>query len=183
MNRRAILGLPLLALGMTWAGSFGSPLLQEWMIDGQDRFWSIKKQKCEMAQLREVAREIEALDPGGKTLLTQDLYLAVETGRRVPRQLAMGPFSYWGESLPYPGAEETALDDEGMRALLDGAPCEIAAMSGYSFAITVPRCDETPFEKQMEFWSMLKKRYELVFRECGFGQNSTTLLVLKRRQE
>jgi len=95
----------------------------------------------------------------------------------------MGPFSYWGESLPYPGAEETALDDEGMRALLDGAPCEIAAMSGYSFAITVPRCDETPFEKQMEFWSMLKKRYELVFRECGFGQNSTTLLVLKRRQE
>jgi len=157
----------LLVLGLAWACAFGSPLLESWMTNGQDRFWSRKKDKCEMAQLREMARVVDALDPGGKTLLTQDLYLAVETQRSVPAGLEMGPFSI--------------LSDDGWRALLESAPCEVAALSGYTFAVNPPRCDERPVERQLEFWDILKKNYELVLKEDDFGQNATTLLVLRKK--
>lgn len=156
----------LLVLGLACACSFGSPLLEKWTVNGQDRFWSRKKQQCELAQLRDVANRIEAMDPGGRELLTQDLYLAIETGRRVPEGLEMGPFSM--------------LDDAGWRRLLESAPCRIAALSGYSFAIEPPACNERPVGQQMEYWSILKKRYGLAWKEDDFGQNSTTLVVLER---
>jgi hypothetical protein len=35
----------------------------------------------------------------------------------------------------------------------------------------------------MEYWQLLKEKYDLVDREEMFGQNATTLLVLKRREE
>lgn len=171
----------LLALGLAWAGSFGSPLLEGWTTNGHDRFWTNKKAKSEIRQLMEVAQDIESLDPGGKEILTQDLYLAIETNRRVPIQLAMGPFAYWGDTLPYAGAEKVLLDDAGMEALLESAPCEIAAMSGYTFAITAPGGSETPMERQIWFWSLLKRRYNMVFTEEDFGQHATPLLVLKRK--
>ena len=157
----------LLVLGMTWACSFGSPLLEKWSTNGQDRFWSLKKDRYELAQLQDVAREIEAMDPGGKDLLTQDLYLAIETGRKVPRGLEMGPFAM--------------LSDAEWTTLLEGAPCSVAALSGYSFAIVPPRCTERSVEQQMAFWEVLKKNYSLVSKEENFGQNATTLLLLKRK--
>lgn len=178
-------GVPLclMAFGLSWACSFGSPLLEGWMTNGQDRFWTLKKSSCELAQLRNVARRIETLDPGGTTLLTQDLYLAVETNRRVPHGLEMGPFSYWGEKVPDFAAGRPVLDDKGLRALLAEAPCEVAALSGYTFAVTVPSGVETPCERQMDYWRILERRYELVFKEAAFGQNATTLLVLRRRKD
>ena len=157
----------LLVTGLCYASSFGSPLLQEWMVNGQDRFWSLKKQKTELAQLRDVAETIEALDPGGKTLLTQDLYLAIETGRKVPEGLEMGPFAM--------------MSDEQWKSLLNECECEIAALSGYTFAIEPPRCDERPMDRQLEYWNILHRRYEFVVREDDFGQNATPLLILKRK--
>ena len=160
----------LLVLGLCFANSFGSPLLEKWMTNGQDRFWSLKKEKCEMAQLRDVARRIEARDPGGKTLLTQDLYLAIETGRKVPTGLEMGPFAM-------------LTDEEWKKLLTETAPasCTVAALSGYAFAIEPPVCTERSIEKQMEYWTLLKRNYGLVDREETFGQNATTLLILKRK--
>ena len=160
----------ILTLGLCFASSFGSPLLEKWMTNGQDRFWSLKKESCEMAQLRDVAKRIEAQDPGGKTLLTQDLYLAIETGRTVPKGLEMGPFAM--------------LDDASWKKLLtETAPtnCAVAALSGYAFAIEPPICKERSIEKQMEYWTLLKQNYKLVDREEAFGQNATTLLMLKRK--
>ena len=157
----------LLVLGLCFANSFGSPLLEKWMTNGQDRFWTLKKGSCEMAQLRDVARRIEAQDPGGKTLLTQDLYLAIETGRSVPKGLEMGPFAM--------------LSDAEWRDLLGHPSCPIAALSGYSFAVEPPVCKERSIDLQMEYWSILKRKYELVSREENFGQNQTTLLLLKRK--
>ena len=159
----------LLTLGLAWAASFGSPLLEKWTTNGQDRFWTLKKDQCELAQLRDVARYIEEEDPNGETLLTQDLYLAIETGRKVPDGLEMGPFSM--------------LSDEAWRKLLSSAPCKIAALSGYSFAIAPPRCDETPVERQIEYFHLLKKNYDLVQKVDNFGQNATSLLILKRKDE
>ena len=139
------------------------------MTNGQDRFWTLKKDRCELAQLRDVARIIEEEDPNGDMLLTQDLYLAIETGRKVPEGLEMGPFSM--------------LSDEEWRRLLSSAPCRIAALSGYSFAIDPPRCDEVPVERQMEYWKLLKKDYDLVMKEDAFGQNATALLILRRKAD
>lgn len=155
-----------LTIGLSFAVSFGSPLLEEWMTDGQDRFWTLRKKDCEMALLREAAREIERLDPGGKTLLTQDLYLAIETGRRVPDGLEMGPFSM--------------LSDDEWRDLLRNADCPVAALSGYTFAIDPPVCGERPADEQIEFWNIVKSRYSYAGQIDGFGQNSTSLLLLKR---
>lgn len=154
-----------LLLGLSAATSFGSPLLQEWMSDGQDRFWPITKDKSEIALLRDAAREIERFDPGGSRLLTQDIYLAVETGRKVPKGLEMGPFS--------------VLSDDRWRELLLTTDIPLAALSGYTFAVNPPVCDERPVEKQLEFWNILKTRYSYIGKMDRFGQNSTTLLFLK----
>ena len=157
----------LLALGLSWGCSFGSPLLEKWMTNGQDRFWALKKEKSELAQLRDAAQLVEALDPGGKTLFTQDTYLAVETGRKVPDGLEMGPFSI--------------LSDAEWRALIDRAACPVAALSGYTFAINPPACDERPYDEQMDYWRRVKDRYDRVVALPDFGQQATTLLILKRK--
>ena len=159
---------PLLALGMAWACTFGSPLLEEWTTNGHDRLWALKKEKSEVCQLRDVARIVEALDPGGTELLTQDTYLAVETGRKVPAGLEMGPFSM--------------LSKEEWRKLLETTDARIAALSGYTFAVEPPVCKERPIEEQMEFWSILKTRYDLVANIDCFGQNATPLMILKKKE-
>ena len=157
--------VPLALLAM--ATAFGNPLLEKWSVNGQDRFWPDRKESSELCQLRQAAATIEQLDPGGKQLLTQDLYLAIETGRKVPEGLEMGPFSM--------------LTHEEWKALLELAPCKVAALSGYTFAIEPPKCNERDFDEQMEYWGMLKRRYELKQRVEKFGQNATTLLVLERK--
>jgi len=161
----------LLVLGLSFATSFGSPLLEKWMTNGQDRFWSLKKSTCELAQLRDVAKRIGKLDPGGKTLLTQDLYLAIETNRKVPKGLEMGPFAILS-------------DAEWKKLLTVTAPaeCRVAALSGYSFAVEPPVCKERSLERQMEYFSLLKRNYKLEEREEFFGQNATSLLILKRKE-
>ena len=162
--------------------SFVSPLLQEWATYAQDRFWSQKKEMTELAKLRQVGREIECLDPGGKTLLTQDLYLAIETGRIVPSGLEMGPFCYFPDWPTDKARSLHVMNRDLMAELLEAAPCPLAACSGYSFAVAAPSCHETPFDEQKRFFSLLKKNYEWVDTSAKFGQNATTLLVLKRRE-
>ena len=163
MDGKRLVPLALLAMAV----AFGNPLLEKWSVNGQDRFWPDRKETSELCQLRRTAAEIERLDPEGKQLLTQDLYLAVETGRKVPEGLEMGPFSM--------------LTHEEWKALLELAPCKVAALSGYTFAIEPPRCNERDFDEQMEYWGMLKRRYELKKRVEKFGQNATTLLILERK--
>ena len=157
----------LLATGLSFGASFGSPLLEKWTTNGMDRFWVIQKGQTELSQLRDAAAKVEALDPGGKTLLTQDLYLAIETGRKVPDGLEMGPFSQ--------------LTDEEWQELLLSAPCPVAALSGYSFAIVPPECRERPFEDQMAFWEMLDVNYTRMAVIDAFGQGATPLIILRRR--
>ena len=157
----------LLVLGMTWATSFGSPLLEKWSTNGQDRFWSIKKDKFELAQLRDVARRIEAMDPGGREIFTQDVYLAVETNRRVPVGFEMGPFA--------------VLSNADIERAIRETEMPVAALSGYCFAIDMPDGTERPIGDQVRYWELLKKKYVLADREESFGQNATPLLILKRK--
>ena len=55
------------------------------------------------------------------------------------------------------------------------------AFSGYAFAIAAPKCDEVPFDRQKRFFHILKDRYEVADTEPNFGQNATTLLILRRK--
>ena len=161
--------------------SFTSPMLQEWATYSQDRFWSQKKPQTELAQLRAVARQLNELDPGGTTLLTQDLYLAVEAGRTVPAGLEMGPFSYFPEMSTDRAQLIHVMNKERMTALLDAAPCTAAALSGYAFAISVPVCTETPQADQDAFRAHVAAQYDAVAQIPRFGQNATPLVLLKRK--
>ena len=69
-----------------------------------------------------------------------------------------------------------------MYDLLESAPCGIAACSGYAFAISAPTCAETDTTEQARLFKELKRGYDLVARETDFGQNATTLLLMKRRE-
>jgi len=160
--------------------SFASPLLQEWATYGQDRFWSVKKEQTELAKLRAAGRRIEELDPKGTTLLTQDLYLAIETGRTVPAGLEMGPFSYFPE-LPTAEAEAVhVLNRERAERLLASAPCPLAALSGYAFAIAAPSCAETPAAERTRLLGILATRHRRVEEMPRFGQNATCLEIYRR---
>lgn len=181
-SRAAVRPVPSAWFAVLVAGmaSFCSPMLQEWATYGQDRFWSRKKETTAMAKLRRTARELEALDPGGTELLTQDLYLAVEAGRTVPRGMEMGPFCYFPDMDTDRARKLHVLNRELMRELLERAPSSAAAVSGYAFAIAVPSCKEVPRDEQRGFVELLKKRYETMKVEENFGQNATSLTVMKR---
>ncbi|MBO5941404.1 MAG: hypothetical protein J6R18_09455, partial [Kiritimatiellae bacterium] len=161
--------------------AFSSSMIQEWLTDGHDRFWALTKDRSELSQIREVAKKLEAADPGGEMLLTQDLYLAVEMGRKVPKGLEMGPFSYFGD-IATPCADAiNVMNRQKMERLLESAPCRLAAFSGYGFAITVPKGVETPKEVQNRFYGILEGKYRQISAVERFGQHNTTLRCFLRK--
>lgn len=174
-HRCALLALVLCA----GFAAFSSPLLQEWFTDGQDRFWVRRRDKSPIEQLTAVAHEIEVLDPDGDSLLTQDLYLAVECGRSVPERFEMGPFGYFPDCSD---DEADALRVFNRRRLLSyletGDLPPVAALSGYAFAIAAPGMGELDETQQTEIFAALNKRYAIEETEERFGQNGTRLLVL-----
>ena len=172
------LWFPVFAAGMC---AFASPQIQDWMTNGQDRFWSLKKEKSELAQMRDVARQLEALDPGGEMLFTQDLYLAVEMGRKVPEGLEMGPFSYFPAMSTADAEALHVMNGERLEALIDSAPCRLAAYSGYGFAIEVPKGTPTPVETRRMFGDRLLRKYSYKGKVDKFGQNHTMLQFFTRR--
>jgi hypothetical protein len=163
--------------------SFASPLLQEWATHGQDRFWSLARPCSSLAQLRRTARQIERLDPSGTEILTQDLYLAVETGRRVPSGFEMGPFCYFPTLSTERAAALHVMNRERMTDCLAKTDCPIVALSGYAFAIAAPTCQEVAKDEQRRFEALLADRYDEVWVEPRFGQNATTLRLLKLKKE
>ena len=94
----------------------------------------------------------------------------------------MGPFCYFPDWPADKARELHVMNRELMAELLESAPCPIAACSGYAFAVTAPSCRETPFDEQKRYFALLKKNYEWADSSAKFGQNATTLLVLKRRE-
>jgi len=174
--------LCLFWVAVTLVASFGSPLPQEWLLARQDRFWAVKKPQSDLALLRQVGRDVRALSGETEhTLLTQDVYVAIEAGMSVPGGLEMGPFSYFPGLSDEDAAMFKVLNRRGLLALIERAPCEVAAVSGYGFAIRAPVMDEVPDEEAQQFWSALTRNYDLVEVVTDFGQHSTTLQLFKRR--
>jgi len=162
--------------------SFASPLIQGWFTDGQDRFWVLKKERTDLMELQAAAREVSALLDGDKLLLTQDLYLAVEAGVRVPRGLEMGPFGYFPDLSDEDALKYHVFNKAGMHQLISEAPCEVAAFSGYGLAIQAPVMDQVPHKEYQSFMRELSLNYDFVQEIPNFGQNETLLQILKRRK-
>lgn len=162
--------------------SFGSPLAQEWFVARQDRFWVVPKKVPDLALLRSVARDVKALSEGDEVLLTQDLYLAVESGQRVPTGFEMGPFAYFPELSDAEAQKYRVLNREGLESVLAAAPATVAAYSGYGFAIQAPVMDRVPEDQRCYLLSLLGRNYDSVQEVVGFGQNGTTLQIMSRRR-
>lgn len=159
-----------------------SSMLQDWTTYTPDRFWSSKMECSELAKLRKTAREINNLDPDGKTILTQDIYLAVETSRKVPEGFEMGPFSLF-PSISIDRAVKIHVHNlQTAKAVIEKAPCSVAAMSGYGFAISAPKCDKVSEKDRSLLFSELEKKYDIALKVEHFGQNDTMLNVYKRRE-
>ena len=162
-------------------GTFASPLPQEWLVARQDRFWPVRKPVSDLALLRATARDIRMLAESDRVLLTQDTYLAVETGMRVPEGLEMGPFCYFPALSDADAKRFHVMNRNRLSALLASAPCGVAAFSGYGLAIRAPVMDEVPQEDVQLFLGLLGKNYDRVQEVPDFGQNCTTLEIMKRR--
>ena len=138
----------------------GSPIAQDWMVWGQDRFWVQVKAEPDLFALRRAGsflrREAQRLHCD--ELWTQDTYLAVEASLRVPKGLEMGPFS-----KPQPLTCEPLL----------------AAWSGYTFALDFPSLK--PDLKQAEQLAALQAVYhQPLLILPSFGQGGTALTIAER---
>ena len=176
----------LLALGTVVAVnlfSISSPLLQQWFTDGQDRFWVVKKTVPDIRELKMAADDIRALAGEEQVLLTQDLYLAVEAGMKVPRGMEMGPFGYFPELSDEDAARFHVLNRRALRELLAQAPCGVAAFSGYGLSIQAPVMDRVPHSEYQEFMALIGGHYDFVQEVENFGQHGTLLQILKRREK
>ena len=121
---------------------------------GRDRIWWRLREESPVAQLRDTAKWVRALNTpeSGTHLLTQDTYLAVEAGLPVPHGLEMGPFSYYPDWEREKAERLGVMNRDMMLELLKtetNAP--IAALSGYSLSIRSPEVQEVVRDDQLAF--------------------------------
>lgn len=178
--RAAAAGALLLLCG---ASAFSSPVNQNWMIIGRDRIWWRMRPQPALLQLREVARDIRARSGSATVLLTQDIYLAVEAGLRVPHGLEMGPFSYYPALTRAQAEKLNVVNRDMLQAMVSEAIAPVAAFSEYSFVMAAPEVKKLSAAEQMAWWEAVATSYELVSEVPDFGQGATTLQVFQRRRD
>ncbi|MFA7256065.1 MAG: hypothetical protein WC047_00620 [Kiritimatiellales bacterium] len=173
---RAVFALLLICA----TASISSPINQDWLIRGRDRIWWKFKETPDLLALQKVGAELrETLGPDG-LLLTQDTYLAIEAGARVPHGMEMGPFCYYPD-MPRDRAEKlNLLNKEMMIETLTQARAPVAAFSGYGLTIRSPEIDELSSND----WKMLRAVLESVYTKTAevpnFGQAHTPLEFFRR---
>ena len=166
--------------------ALGSPLLMDWMVVRKDRLWIETKPKPDVLVLRDVGRRIRALaDASGDDtpyLLTQDAYLAVESGLPLPRGLEMGPFSYFPH-LSNEDAKRHRVHNEAtvLRMIRSPYAPVLAATSGYAFAIDCPTAGRVPEAERRRLLDEIAFFYEPVGTVPDFGQAHTELTLWRRK--
>ena len=114
-------------------------------------------------------------------LLTQDTYLAVESGMTVPEGMELGPFCYFPDMTRENAEACHVLNREMMHSVLTTCESPVAAFSGYGLAIRCPEIMQLPVDEQAELWRMIESRYEQVLETAPFGQADTMLRVFRRK--
>lgn len=162
------------------AAAFASPVNQGWMVIGRDRIWWRLREQPALLQLRAVARDLNVRSGQATMLLTQDTYLAVETGLRVPHGLEMGPFSYYPGLTREQASRLNVVNREMLEELIRGAAAPVAAFSGYSFAMSAPAVERLSAEETLGWWALVETHYTPVTEVADFGQGPTPLRVYER---
>ncbi|HMP73637.1 MAG TPA: hypothetical protein PKE55_10280 [Kiritimatiellia bacterium] len=179
---RSLQGGLALSFLMATAGAWSSPINQSWMIEGRNLIWWQMREEPAMTQLKRVGGWLKEMDGGG-TLLTQDIYLAVEAGMRVPRGMEMGPFSFYPD-LDRDRAERLGVMNlERMQETIEESDALLAAVSDYGFAIDSPQIVPVAPEIRAGLLTRLERRYERIAEVEGFGQAGTTLRLYRLREE
>lgn len=178
---KSLLRVTLLLLLICTAASFSSPINQEWMIRGRDRIWWKFKETPDLAALQKAGAELREKTGKDGLLLTQDTYLAVEAGARVPHGMEMGPFCYYPD-MPRERAEKlNLLNRDMLLELISSAEAPLAAFSGYGLTICSPQISELSSGD----WKELRTALESVYLKTGeipnFGQAHTTLELFERK--
>lgn len=163
-----VLLISLLCLGI-------SPMLQEWTVLRQDRFWVQLKQKSDLQLLRETARKVKSLSGESKELFTSDLYLAVETGQHVPPGMEMGPFCYFPDLSDTEAARYHVLNRTALSNLVRNTSAKVRAISGYTFALKAPEMTRLPEVERDGILAELTAGYNLQAAVPDFGQQHTCL--------
>ncbi|MDA0990408.1 MAG: hypothetical protein O3A51_06615 [Verrucomicrobia bacterium] len=165
------------------AMALASPINQSWFVGQRDRIWWPLRAASPLRVLQETAatiRDRPDYTPGA-TLLTQDPYLAVEAGMRIPRGLELGQFSYFPD-WPRERAETChVLNRDMFRDLLRSCDATLAAFSGYGLAIRSPEVLPLSDAEQAALWALVEARYQPVLEVEPFGQADTRLRLLARR--
>lgn len=163
--------------------ALSSPVLQGWFIGPRDRIWWPLKKASPLMVLRATAASLRAQPEyrAGDVLLTQDPYLAVEAGLRLPRGLELGQFSYFPDWEDARADRCRVLNHRGFRELLDTCPAPLAAFSGYGFAIRSPEVQPLDGEESRELWERLERRYARWSSVAPFGQADTELRLYRLR--
>jgi len=175
--------LPLLAVLLCMASAFSSPINQSWFVGERDRIWWPLKKTSSLAQLREAGARLRGMAEPGDLLLTQDTYLAVESGLAVPEGLELGPFSYFPD---WPRAKAEAchvLNRAMLTELLRTTDARLAAFSGWGLSLAAPSVMELPGEEQERLRGLVEERYRLAEEIERFGQASTTLRIYGRPEK
>ncbi|MFW6152669.1 MAG: hypothetical protein ACOC6C_06800, partial [Verrucomicrobiota bacterium] len=177
VSARRVWALSMLVLLFSVASVFSSPIVHNWYVLEIDRLWIRPKQTPPLMKLREAAGVVRSLARGRTKLLTQDIYLAVESGMEVPRGLEMGQFSYFPELTESEAEKLNVLNKPLMEKLLLTTDAPVAAFSGYGFAVESPGVKEVEPGEREFFFRILRSRYA-AFREIpDFGQAYTTLRI------
>lgn len=174
----------LIVLLLVFAHSVSSPMLQGWLLAERDRIWWPLRSETQLQQLQQVAERVVEYsgapsDSGESILLTQDTYLAVESGMRVPHGMELGPFCYFPDMEREKAEACHVLNWEMMREILVAEEAPVAAFSGYGLSIQCPQILQLSVDEQSELWRVLKLSYKPVASIEAFGQAGTTLRILK----
>lgn len=174
--------LIVLVLLASIAAALSSPLNQAWVLRERDRVWWRLKDKPDLAVLQETAAWLRAQGAeAGEVLLTQDAYLAVEMGMKLPAGMEMGPFSYYPDWSREQAEQRRVLNHDLLLDLLKTSDARWAAFSGYGLAIRSPAVTELTESERAELWAVIHERYELINEVPHFGQAQTTLRLFRRK--
>jgi hypothetical protein len=179
--RIVLAGSILLVLFLS--GVSGS-MLQGWILGPRDRIWWPLRAESSLGQLRRIGAEYREGLPRSKVsgmLLTQDTYLAVEAGLRVPAGMEMGPFSNFLELSDEDAAFYGVLNRSRLADALASVEAGWAAYSEYGFAILAPDIVPVSREERETYLAILRDRFVRMDTVPAFGQAMTDLHRYKRR--
>ncbi len=163
------------------ASAFSSPMNQQWFVRERDRIWWRLKDQSDLARLREMGRFLRSEYGGDGVLLTQDTYVAVESGLRVPAGLELGPFSYYPDWSREEAEQRHVLNRAMLEELLESTDASWAAFSGYGLAIRGPEVSELAADEVAALGAIMERRYDLVRVVPHFGQAHTALELWRLR--